>query len=200
MERITPQPVTTSTVNATGQRIQSVPNPDRAFAATLQKSQQGSMSKNLFIGILVVIVLAGIGTGYAAARMTSKTTVATNQTGTTADTSTIENSIKVGQVVGATDATAFKDSAEGVLVSGGIGGEGSHHLVRAGGDSQSVYLTSSVMDLKLYEGAKVKVSGETFQGQKAGWLMDVGRLEIEQLNAPLPDGAKTTTTTTQQSD
>ena len=48
-----------------------------------------------------------------------------------------------------------------------------------GGDaSQNVYLTSSVIDLSKYTGKKVQVWGETFQGQKAGWLMDVGRIKL----------------------
>jgi len=87
-------------------------------------------------------------------------------------------SIKKGLVVGSKDESTFKDSAEGELNDGGIDGEGSHHLVRPGGDSQNVYLTSSILDLDIYSGKKVKVWGETFAAQKAGWLMDVGRLEV----------------------
>ena len=151
--------------------------------------------KKMFIPALIVVALLGLGTGLVAAKITAPAmiqTTTTTDTGTATGTNTTaaEPAIKVGQVIGAKDATAFKDSVEGVLLAGGIGGEGSHHIVRPGGDSQNVYLTSSVVDLKLFEGAKVKVSGETFKGQKAGWLMDVGRVEVEQLNAPLPDGAK----------
>ena len=59
-------------------------------------------------------------------------------------------------------------------------GEGSFHLERPGGTSQNVYLTSSTVDLSEYVGKKVKVYGETFQGEKAGWLMDVGLVEVLQ--------------------
>ena len=73
----------------------------------------------------------------------------------------------------------FKDSIVGLLKEGGIEGEGNFHLERPGGVSQNVYLTSSTVDLSKYVGKKVKVWGQTFQGQKAGWLMDVGLVEIQ---------------------
>jgi hypothetical protein len=81
-------------------------------------------------------------------------------------------------VVGVEDTETFKDTAEGKLEKGGLNGEGSHHLVRPGGESQTVYLTSSIVDLDKFVGSKVKIWGETFAAQKAGWLMDVGRLEV----------------------
>ena len=81
--------------------------------------------------------------------------------------------------VGSTNKT-FKDVAEGTLQKGGIDGEGTHKLIRPGGDSQTVYLTSSVVDLSQYEGKKVKVFGETQKALKEGWLMDVGKVEVEQ--------------------
>jgi hypothetical protein len=51
-------------------------------------------------------------------------------------------------------------------------------LERAGGPSQDVYLTSSTISFDEYVGKKVKVWGETFSAKTAGWLMDVGRLEL----------------------
>lgn len=87
--------------------------------------------------------------------------------------------IKTEKTVGSTDVKTFRDSAEGVLESGGIDGEGTHHLVRAEGrPDQNAYLTSSVINLDDYVGKKVKVFGETFAAQKAGWLMDVGKIEL----------------------
>jgi hypothetical protein len=65
------------------------------------------------------------------------------------------------------------------LQEGGIDGEGQYHLVRPGGDSQNVYLTSSVVDLSLFVNKKVKVWGQTQTAQKAGWLMEVGRVQVE---------------------
>ncbi len=51
-------------------------------------------------------------------------------------------------------------------------------MVRPGGDSQNVYLTSSIIDLSRFVKKKVKVWGETHAAQHVGWLMDVGRLEV----------------------
>ena len=81
---------------------------------------------------------------------------------------------------------SFKDSAEGYLEEGGLEGEGSHKLLRPGGDSQTVYLTSSVTDLDELVGTEVRIWGETFKGQKAGWLMDVGRVEVLKVDAESP--------------
>lgn len=154
-----------------------------------------------FLPLVIAIVLLGIGTGFVGATLSApKGQVAQlqqsgNETSETGDEGETIPVAKVGQVVGAKDASAFKDPVEGVLVAGGVGGEGSHHILRPGGPSQTAYLTSSVMDLKTFEGARVKVWGETFKAQKAGWLMDVGRLEVKELNAPLPDGAVVPTET-----
>ena len=72
------------------------------------------------------------------------------------------------------------------LLKGGIEGEGSHRILRPGGETQTVYLTSSVIDLSPFVDHKIKVWGETFAAQKANWLMDVGRVEVIELNAETP--------------
>jgi len=79
---------------------------------------------------------------------------------------------------GVKDASTFRDTATGNLIEndGKITAEGTHILTR-GDPSQNVYLTSSVIDLSKYVDKKVQVWGETFKGQKAGWLMDVGRIK-----------------------
>lgn len=82
------------------------------------------------------------------------------------------------KTIGIADKNTFKDKAEGVLKEGGIEGEGNFHLERPGGISQNVYLTSSTVDLSKHIGKKVRVWGETFTAEKAGWLMDVGLVEI----------------------
>lgn len=120
----------------------------------------------IYIGALIIIV-AGIFTGYFLSQ--SKTTGIGGA-----------KVIQTEKVVGSTDTKVFKDSAEGVLEKGGIDGEGTHKLIRPGGESQTVYLTSSVIDLDQFVGKKVKAWGETQAAQKAGWFMDVGRLEIAQ--------------------
>lgn len=84
-------------------------------------------------------------------------------------------------VVGSSDTKTFKDCAKGELAKndGKITDEGSHKLIRQGGDSQTVYLTSSVVDLNQFVGKNLEVCGETFNAQKAGWLMDVGRVKVQ---------------------
>jgi len=82
------------------------------------------------------------------------------------------------EIAGSADSKTFKDSAEGTLSAGGVDGEGTHQLKRPGGESQTVALTSSVLDLSKFEGKQVKVWGETFAAQTAGWLMDVGKVEV----------------------
>lgn len=87
--------------------------------------------------------------------------------------------IQTDKASGVMDKKTFKDSAEGIMREGGVEGEGNFHLERPGGASQNAYLTSSTVDLSKYIGKKVTVWGQTFQGQKAGWLMDVGLVEIK---------------------
>ena len=125
----------------------------------------------LFI-VLIVAVILGFGSGY----VLSKMGVAGVNTGGVSSSSKVEK----GKVVGSSDTKTFKDMAEGILKSGGIDGEGAYHLVRQGGDSRNVYLTSSIVDLSQFLSRKVKVWGETQKAKKAGWLMDVGRVEVLQ--------------------
>lgn len=70
------------------------------------------------------------------------------------------------------------DTAVGVVEKGGIDGEGTHKLLREGGSSQTVYMTSSVIDLDSFTGVKIQVWGETIKAQKAGWLMDVLKVKV----------------------
>ena len=65
------------------------------------------------------------------------------------------------------------------MKNGGTEGEGQYHLVRPGGDSQNVYLTSSSVDLSQFMNQKIKVWGQTQTAQHAGWLMDVGKVQVE---------------------
>jgi len=133
----------------------------------MTKKKTSTNSLAIIVGIALTI-LAGIGTGYALSRSKVK--------GVTVTKSGAKR-IETEKVVGLLDAT-FKDEAEGILREGGIDGEGTHHLERDGGPSQNVYLTSSVVALDDYLNKKVKVWGETNTAQEAGWLMDVGKLEL----------------------
>jgi hypothetical protein len=125
--------------------------------------------KKMIILVYIALVLLGVGTGFLLTRSISNGK--TNSTG-----AVVEN----GKTVGSTDTTTFKDSATGTLQKGGLDGEGTHKLIRTGGDSQTVYLISSVVDLDKYVGKQVKVWGQTQAAQKAAWLMDVGKVEINE--------------------
>ncbi len=131
--------------------------------------QEKSSKTGFYIGIIVIII-AGIISGY----FLSDSNKSVNK-----GSSTGVISISDGKkVYGSEDTSIFKDSTEGTLEKGGLDGEGTHKLIRPGGDNQTVYLTSSVIDLEQFEGKKVKVWGETQASQTAGWFMDVGRLEV----------------------
>lgn len=121
------------------------------------------------IGVFVVLVLLGFGTGYLLSRSAKFTNESAAGT---------PGMIKTEKIEGISDTKTFKDSAEGIIEKGGINGEGTHKLVREGGPSQTAYLVSSVVDMDSYVGKKVKVWGETFAAQKASWLMDVGKIEV----------------------
>lgn len=125
--------------------------------------------------VFAVLILLGIGSGYLLATFKHSTT---SPTASSSSSVTAGKAVAKGDIVGSQDEKTFKDSAEGLLKPGGINGEGAYHLERPGGASQNVYLTSSVIDLSLYENHKVKVWGQTNAAQTAGWLMDVGRLQV----------------------
>jgi hypothetical protein len=124
----------------------------------------------VFIVFAVVALLGGI-TAYLTS---SKTTASLGNNGAPKGTA-----VQTDKAAGVLDKKTFKDSSTGVLREGGMEGEGNFHLERPGGISQNVYLTSSTVDLSKYIGKKVTVWGQTFQGQKAGWLMDVGLVEMK---------------------
>lgn len=145
---------------------------DEGLVKDFNASSQNKFFSLKLIALLIVVVLLGIGSGYFLAKNTGKT--ALTSLGVPGSGSTVAK----GTVVGSEDLKTFKDIAEGKLEKGGINGEGQFHLVRPGGASQNVYMTSSIVDLSLFIGKKVKVWGETQKAQKAGWLMDVGRVEV----------------------
>ena len=136
------------------------------------KNMSSIFTPKLLIALIIAVVL-GLGSGY----------VLSKRGGVKVDTAkgpVVSSKVSKGTVVGSSDTKTFKDVAEGILKTGGIDGEGAYHLVRPGGDSQNVYLTSSLVDLSKFLNRKIKVWGETQQAKVAGWLMDVGRVEILQ--------------------
>ena len=121
---------------------------------------------------LILVAVVGIGTGFVLSRLAKSTGKQI------IPIANMDPTLK-GKTFGSNDTKTFSDTAEGKLENGGVNGEGQYHLVRPGGDSQNVYLTSSLVDLSQFVGRKIKVWGQTQKAQTAGWLMDVGRVEVE---------------------
>lgn len=122
----------------------------------------------LIVGAVAVVIL-GVGSGWL---LSGKSKLLGGQT------TTVPGAQTGPKEAGLADEATFRDSAEGILEEGGINGEGTHRLVRPGGESQNVYLTSTVIDLQSFVGKKVKIWGETISAKKAGWLMDVGKVKV----------------------
>jgi hypothetical protein len=159
---------------------QEAPSMEPSLTSTNPRGKQ----KNLTLVMVIVGVLAGAVTGFFVAQ--KRLLLAGGSTplsGKLEQNPSSASAIKVGDVFGTKDEGTFRDSAEGILMAGGIDGEGSHHIERGENKSQWVYVTSSVVDLDMFVGHRVQVWGETNQGKKAGWLMDVGKLKVLELNA-----------------
>lgn len=134
------------------------------------KDNKSKVAPSKVLMIFAILLLLGGGTGYVLGNSgegsVENKPIATN------------DPAKSGKVFGSDDTETFKDIAEGTVREGGIEGEGQFHLERPGGESQNVYMTSSTVDLSQFVGKKIKVWGATQTAQKAGWLMDVGRVEV----------------------
>ena len=148
----------------------NAPIKDQPLVQSLDVNITSIFTKKLFI-ILIATVIFGVMTGYVFSGKKYSSNTLTSESITSSE-------ISKGTVVGSNDTKTFKDTAVGSLKGGGINGEGQFHLVRPGGESQNVYLTSSSIDLSKFIGKKIKVWGETQKAQYAGWLMDAGRVEV----------------------
>ena len=136
------------------------------------EKEDSKPNRLIIIAVALIVIGLAVGSGYF---LSNNGSLEVNRP---MQRDVAKDEIKSGVTVGIADEKNFKDSAEGTLEKGGIDGEGSHHLARPGGDSQNVYLTSSVIDLDKFVAKKVKVWGQTFSAQKAGWFMDVGKLKV----------------------
>ena len=129
----------------------------------------GSKTILMVLGAFIV-VLAGVGTGWLLSGQTVK--------GDSVPEKVVPGVESKPMEAGIADEETFRDSAEGILEEGGIEGEGTHHLVREGGPTKYVYLTSTVIDLEFFKGKTVMIWGETISARHAGWLMDVGKIKV----------------------
>ncbi len=123
------------------------------------------------------ITLLGLGSGFGLAKLVPAEESSTGAGGQSAKQTASGEKVKKGQTYG-NQSDQFTDEAIGVIQVNDEDGEGTHQLVREGGESQTAYLTSSLVDLNRFIDRKVKVWGETFAAQKVGWLMDVGAVKV----------------------
>src|SRR6187455_1685182 len=120
--------------------------------------QDSKIKKNLtpILGAFAVVILGVV----SAWLITSRTSTGTGTKSTNSGT------ILTSKSSGTLDPKVKYDNTKGELKEGGNSNNGTHHLVREGGDSQNVYLTSSTVDLSDYVGKKVEVWGQTLSCPK----------------------------------
>lgn len=130
----------------------------------------GIIAKLAPLLIVLIVAAAGILSGLVLASRIKSSSQPSSQNASEEKTQEVAQSF----------AQTFRDEAEGVIQKNDKldkYAQGTHKLIRPGGESQTAYLTSSVLDLDGYIGKKVKVFGETFGSSQVGWLMDVGKVE-----------------------
>lgn len=136
----------------------------------LRKLPQSGNKNMKYLVIAIVVVLFGVGTGWYLSGAKASLLGGSN--------SPVPTGVKVNDnEAGISDVTNFKD-ATGLLEKGGMNNEGTHHMTRDGGPSQTVVLTSTVIDLESYVGKKVQIWGDTLASKKAAWFMDVVKLKV----------------------
>jgi len=156
-------------------------------AVVERDSQDQSMSKNnLLPTIILFVVVIGLG-ALTGSWLKSRSSSGSGAGAAGVKTEIPTTGVKVGDTYGSADEKTFRDQVLGVVDKGGVNGEGTHKLIRPGGSSQTVCISSTTIDLDQLVGHQATLWGETFKGQKCGWLMDVGRAKIENLNVPLPN-------------
>ncbi len=168
INKVQPQPAVSTTVQSNKPSVGQT----AAKAQVVKKFPKKITKKTgLYALASLLVILFGVGTGWAlSGSKTSGSKEPTSAGAPGAETGAKE--------AGIADESTFRDTAEGVLEKEGIEGEGTHHLVREGGPSKYVYLTSTVIDLEAFIGKTVTVWGETISAQTAGWLMDVGKIRV----------------------
>jgi hypothetical protein len=133
-----------------------------------------SSTKRIYILILAMALFSGSATGYV---------LASSKAGNTSGGGLVQQA--QGPATQANqDNQTFKDFAVGTIQpkpSPKAGkadySTGAYLLIRE--NAVPVALTSSVVDLSQYSGKKVKIFGETQNDPSGGWLMDVGRVEVQ---------------------
>lgn len=154
--------------------INTKPNTQTSKSSVMHsfKDTASIISPQKVLVIFIILFMLGAGTGYGISTYTAGSGSSDGTSISKKDAAT------EGKIFGSDDTETFSDTTEGMVREGGINGEGKFHLERPGGDSQNVYMISSTVDLSKFIGKKIKVWGQTIDAETAGWLMDVGRVEV----------------------
>lgn len=154
-------------------KMEQMPNLSTNTGALREVPKKSSLSKFLPVVLIILVVLAGIASGLV---LSSREKFAKQKEESKV---AIEEEELTGQQKESFSQT-FRDQAEGTVEKNDEldkYAQGTHKLIRPGGEDQTAFLTSSVLDLDEYVGKKVIVYGETFGSSQVGWLMDVGKVE-----------------------
>ena len=160
--------------------------PNLSSDKTIPSTPLNPIKQKLFPPLVLVIIISlSVASGFWLSRLfplnnssnSKLSSLDSSDKALSTDKISDASDLKTGQLYGNT-AKEFKDSAQGTVESGNINGEGTHILVRPGGDDQRVSLISSAVDLDLFVGRNVEVKGETNSSNKTGWLLDVGTIKI----------------------
>jgi len=137
----------------------------------------GSFLKSVLAPALIIVALI-LGGGVTGFLLSGQNQLTGSITGTRVSSQQAKGGAP--REAGIDNPSVYKDQAQGRLEENDNKDvpEGSHRLIRPGGEDQTAYLTSSVLDLNLFLGECIEIWGETHAAQKAGWLMDVGRVKI----------------------
>lgn len=135
----------------------------------VKKLPTDNNAKMKLILVGIVVVIAGLGTGYGLSGASAKSTNSP---------ATAQVAEKTVDSEGRVDESVLSGPEQGVLREGGIDGEGTHYLDRGLGAEKYIYLLSTVLDLNSFVDKKVEVQGQTLGADKAGWLMDVVRVKV----------------------
>lgn len=146
-------------------------NQPRQTIPLRQAPKEGSIKKIIPVLLILIVVAAGIFSGLV---LSSRSKSTKTSSAIQSDTEDVSKEVKQSF------SQTFKDESEGTIEKNDDldkYSQGTHKLIRPGGESQTAYLTSTVLALDDYVGKKVKVFGETFGSSQVGWLMDVGKIE-----------------------
>ena len=141
-------------------------------------NSEGSFLKSVVAPALIIVslILAGGVSGYFLSGQTELTGTVVGSKSEGGE----KSSGKVPKEAGISNPSVYKDQAQGRVEANTNKDvpEGSHKLVRPGGEDQTAYLTSAVLDLDQFLGECVEIWGQTYAAQKAGWLMEVGQVKL----------------------